>query len=546
MKTQTKSHPRVTIVMTARERHALAEAAIESIVSETNRPYRFIYLDVQSPDWLRESLALRSTDWGLEVIRFDEPLWPQEARNRIANTIDTDYVVFIDNDVQVEDGWLDSLVACADDTGAGIVGPLYLQGDGIRPARIHMAGGVLTEAAAEHGRVLGEKHFLYNMDPKQVDDTLCRRPCDFVEYHCMLIRTELLRDGALLDANIRCVHEHIDTALSVKQRGYSVFIEPPARVTYLAFSDYMLDDLPFFRQRWSSVEAEANIDAFSRKWNVVNDDRSFGRVRQFVRNHVAQVDPIRSSPPMAADHHRPMRREELKQTRSDLLDFAIERGYQTNELGVIANSYHLAHILVDGGYRPCGRPFANHVVGTASVLIRYGFRAETVAAGMLHSAYTHSPPHSEGPKAAMDAMCALLGGKGSEVERRVRAYSLRESSWAGVPADFDSCSTLSVFESEILAIAAANEVEMHLSGEVRYSGRTDDIKSHVLRQISHVCQIFGVNGLSDTMELAQRREAFVRPELMTNTNVSYRIAQDKRSAVPMATNDCAALDQSNP
>ena len=546
MKTPTKSHPRVTIVMSARERHALAETAIESIVSETNRPYRFIYLDVQSPDWLRESFALRSTEWGLEVVRFDEPLWPQEARNRIVNTIDTDYVVFIDNDVLVEDGWLDSLVACADDTDAGIVGPLYLQGDGIRPAKIHMAGGVLTEAAAEHGRVLGEQHFLSHMDAKQADDLLCRRRCDFVEYHCMLIRTELLRDGALLDANIRCVHEHIDTALSVKQRGYSVFIEPSTRVTYLAFSDYMLDDLLFFRKRWSSVEAEANIDAFCRKWNVVNDDRSFGGVRRFVRHHVAQVDPIRSSPPRAADHHRPMQREELKQTRSDLLDFASERGYQTHELALIAKSYHLAHIVTDGGYRPCGRPFANHLVGTASVLVRYGFRAETVAAGLLHSAYTHSPPHREGPKAAMNSVYALLGGKESEVERRVRAYTLRESSWAGVPTDSDSCSTLSIFESEIIAIAVANEVEMHLSGEIRYSGRNDDIKPHMLRQMSHVCQIFGVNGLSDTMVLAQRREPFVRPELMTNTNVSYRIAQDKRSAVPMATNDCTALDQSNP
>jgi hypothetical protein len=44
---------RVTIVMTARERHSLAEAAIDSVVARTPRPFRFIYVDVQSPDWLR-------------------------------------------------------------------------------------------------------------------------------------------------------------------------------------------------------------------------------------------------------------------------------------------------------------------------------------------------------------------------------------------------------------------------------------------------------------------------------------------------------------
>ena len=74
MNPQPKSGARATIVMTARERHALAERAIDSIVGATRRPYRFIYLDVQSPDGLREILARRSAEWGLEVIRFDEPL----------------------------------------------------------------------------------------------------------------------------------------------------------------------------------------------------------------------------------------------------------------------------------------------------------------------------------------------------------------------------------------------------------------------------------------------------------------------------------------
>src|SRR5258708_32541579 len=111
MKPEARSQPRATIVMTARERHALAAASIESIVSGTRRPYRFMYLDVQSPVRLRETLARRSVEWGLEVVRFDEPLWPHEARNRVVDGIDTDYVVFIDNDVLVDEGWLDALVA---------------------------------------------------------------------------------------------------------------------------------------------------------------------------------------------------------------------------------------------------------------------------------------------------------------------------------------------------------------------------------------------------------------------------------------------------
>jgi len=525
--------PRATIVMTARERHALAEASIDSIVVGTRRPYRFVYLDVQSPDWLRDTLARRSGEWRLDVIRFDEPLWPHEARNRIIGDVDTDYVVFIDNDVVVQDGWLDALVACADETGAGIVAPLYLQGDGKQPARIHMAGGMLSEEIGADGRHLIDRHALSNADPAEVESKLRRQPCDFGEYHCLMIRTSLVRDRKLLDPTIRCVHEHVDTALSVRQRGFPIFFEPSSRVTYLAFADYTLDDLRFFRWRWSIDEADANIAAFSRKWSVVNSAKSFGGVREFVFKHVAQVDPIRQTSPAPADRALPMSPAELKQTRSDLLDLAIERGYRSDELAVIANAYHLAHVLMAGGYRPCGRPFINHLVGAASVLVRYDFRAETVAAGLLHAAYTHSRPHPDGPGAAVKAIAEFLGGERSPIEKTVRAYTRRESDWAVIGKGTDSVAKLLIVEAEILAIAAANEVDMAFSGEVRYSGRTDAITLEVAQRVAGVSEILGVSGLAATLAKAQQTEAVAPSELMTNRVGSYRVAWAQQNLVPM-------------
>lgn len=531
-------HPRVTIVMTARERYALTLAAIDSIVCNTAIPYRFIYLDIQSPDWLREQLKSRPE---LEVVRFDEPLWPQQARARIAGSIETDYVVFIDNDVQVEAGWLDALVACADDTGAGIVGPLYLWGDGTTPEKIHMAGGKFSEVREEGGRVLDESHQLINESPEVVASELYRRPCDFVEYHCMLIRTALIKDGKLLDPDIHCVHEHIDTALAAKQLGFEVFLEPSARVTYLAFKEYLLGDLSLFRDRWSQTEAEASIEAFSRKWNVINDNRSFGKVRQFLRTHTARVDPIR---PLARDNRDrdiPMRREELRQTRSDLMDLAIERGYQSQELTLLANAYHLAHVLMDGGYRPCGRPFINHLVGTASVLIRYDFRAETVAAGLLHSAYTHFPPHNGDPKAAAETVCAWLGGHGSALEKRVRAYTQRSSLWAKPQANSSPFENISMLDAEILAIAAANEVDMHLSGEYRYTNRTDAPAPQVMQAMFDTCRTLGASGLAETLRQTPLGQTPVQAQFVTRTTGSYRIGQDRQHVVSMVNNVLSLL-----
>lgn len=530
--------PRVTIVMTARERHALTEVAIESIVKNTTCPYRLIYADVQSPDWLRGRLEKRSKEWNLEVVRFDEDLWPNQVRRRLAGRIDTEHVVYIDNDVLVEAGWLEALMACADETGAGVVGPLYLVGDGKRPPKIHMAGGKLTELRTDQGTVLEEAHHLVNEDPALVARKLERRPCDFAEYHCMLVRAELVRDGELFDQEILCVHEHIDTSLTAKQRGYATFVEPSARVTYLALADYMLDDLPFLRKRWSREAGEASISAFSKKWRIANDDRSFGGLRQFLHHHLSQADPIRSIALANPDHAMPMQRHELAQSRSDLFDLALSRGYGRRALTFLASAYQLATLLADGGYRPCGRPFINHLVGTASVLTRYGFRIEIVAAGLLHAAYTHRPRLKTDPHTDADSVCTALGGRGTALEKRVRAYTRRGRNLQTLVAANEAAGCLSVLDGEVVAIAAANEVDIALSGEFRYSGRTDAAQPSAVELMARVCRILGVPGLTETLRLATAGQAPAPAELATKIAASYRIAG--RRIVPMTNDDWGA------
>jgi hypothetical protein len=360
----------------------------------------------------------------------------------------------------------------------------------------------------------------------------------------MLIRTSLVHGGALLDPALRCVHEHIDTALAVKQRGFPIFFEPASRVTYLGLADYKLDELEFFRWRWSIEETERNLATFAGKWNIANEDRSFRGPREFVYNHVRQVDPIRLSPRIPADRGTPMRREELRQTRSDLLDLAQERGYRARELDLIADAYHLAQMLTAGGYRPCGRPFVNHLVGAASVLVRYDFRAETVAAGLLHAAYTHSHPHPDGPRAAVAAVATMLGGEGSPVERAVREYTQRESAWAALPAaGTESASNPTLLETETLAIAAAHEIDMHLSGETCYSDQAGALASGVVRQIARVCQALGVSGLAHTLAQVHDSRLAAPPELMMNARDSYRVAWTQQSLVPMRRPDHVAALQ---
>lgn len=516
------SRSRATIVVSLRERWALTEAALDSIVANTALPYRLVLLDAGAPAWLRHVLAQRAHEWRLEVVRCDGATWPQEARARfVAERLpDTDYVVFVDNDVDVSPGWLDALVACADETGAGIVGPLYLWGDGLGEPRIHMAGGRLVERAVPGGCTFDESHQMLDADLAANEPALVRSRCGFLEYHCMLVRTALLREPGVVDGQMRAVHEHIDLCLEARKRGYETWYEPRARVTYLAFAEYTLEDLAVVRARWAEAEVERSIARFCARQACVDDVEAFAGVRRFARTHVADIDPLRDA--LRVDRAAPMRAHELAQTRSALLDQALAAGYDAAALRWLDEAWRLAQLLLDGGYRPCGRPFVNHLAGTASVLLRYGFRIELVVAGLLHAVYTHCPPHPAGPHAAIAQLSSALGGVGSPVERRVRAYTLRD------PAQLAALDELFVEDAELLALVGANELDMLLSGELRHSGRPDAAPDALVATIARACDGLGVPGLARALQEARAHDAQCAAPLPTRLHASYRISADKQ------------------
>ena len=118
----------VTVVVVPRERFSGTQQSLESIYAHTRRPFDLVYVDGGSPPEIQAYLKKASEDHHFTLIRTDYILSPNEARNLGVGKVDTDYVVFIDNDVTVSTGWLAALTKCADETGSWVAGPLYLIG----------------------------------------------------------------------------------------------------------------------------------------------------------------------------------------------------------------------------------------------------------------------------------------------------------------------------------------------------------------------------------------------------------------------------------
>jgi GT2 family glycosyltransferase len=458
--------PNVTLIVTQRERMLLSEMSLENILADRSEPFRLIYVDGGSPEPVRNYLKRRVPEAGGLLIQKPDWLWPNVGRNLALPHVETPYLVFIDNDLVVERGWLGKLVAAAEETGAALVGPLYLTSDGVGEPRIHMAGGTLTRVETEAGVALHERHELLNA-PVAEGAQLKRAPCDFVEYHCVLARTDFLRRAGALSEDIVCVHEHIDIALDAKAMGLPVIFEPAAVITQHAYAPYTLADLPFHRWRWRREAAESSLVAFCRKWNLIDDDQSMRGIRGFVDSITSGVDPLvprleRSRP------RQPIGPDDVKQSLYGLLTQVFAQGYTQADLDLLTKAHNAAMTLFVGGFRPCTRPFTAHCIGTASALVAFGFAPRVVVAGLLHAAYSHAPLGPQ-PHAALSELSARIrdtfGDRTEQLVRRYARFQQAPEAWR----DAHPIDTLTVDDAETVAIAIANEIDEWASGELHIS-----------------------------------------------------------------------------
>lgn len=268
---------RATIVITPRERFGVAVESLTSLAEHTPSGASVIYIDGASPRSVAADLDRIARDYGFTYKRFDHFLSPNEARNIGQRLAETDYVVFIDNDVIVSPGWLDALVACADETGADVVAPLTCQKLPLH-TEIHQAGGQVTEdldvffKQPHEDRRITDIHL--HQGKRVVDTELKREPTQCSEFHCALVRKDAFARFGELDERLLATKEHLDFCLTVWRDGGLVVFEPTAVVTYLFPSKarpIQLRDWPYFALRWSPQWQRSSLDIFQHKWSLSAD-----------------------------------------------------------------------------------------------------------------------------------------------------------------------------------------------------------------------------------------------------------------------------------
>ena len=279
------SAPQVTIALVPREQFGTTRRTLETLYQRTTEPFELVCIDGGSPPAVADYLAQAARERQFTLIRSESYLTPNQARNLALPHVRTPYVVFVDNDVLVAEGWLAPLVECAEETGAWVVAPLYFE---FEPEceRLHMFGGdCRIDVLPDGRRDYYEKHHFAHQRIADVKETLTRRRTELVEFHSLFASMELFRQLGPLDEGLLCNAEHGDLCLAVRNAGREVWLEPRSRITYAPPKTLAGADLEYFRLRWSEAWGAANNRRLQEKWNLAPDAPGLTTATRWVAGH---------------------------------------------------------------------------------------------------------------------------------------------------------------------------------------------------------------------------------------------------------------------
>jgi glycosyltransferase involved in cell wall biosynthesis len=277
--------PRVTALMVQRERYSPARIAIEAFLACTPADVDLIYVDGGSP-WEEEqaiaAIACRSDR--LRVLRYESPLRLNLARRFGVLAMgpvgvgDMDFVLLLDNDVIVEPGWFEPLLARAAQ-GVPVVMPLILEGD---PAAdepmIHSAGWAIEiEGDDRHDQIKARHDFQHSPLSRH---HLESGPITGIELHCCLMRRSVF-DQLDWDDRLDEPFSFLDISLQLRRLGQAMWLEAQSQVTFLhpqMVGGFTPADLELYLFRWDDRVLDESVRYLRRRWRLTAADPLLWRI----------------------------------------------------------------------------------------------------------------------------------------------------------------------------------------------------------------------------------------------------------------------------
>jgi glycosyltransferase involved in cell wall biosynthesis/SAM-dependent methyltransferase len=234
----------VSIIIPTFNNLGLTRQCISSILSHTPQGlYEIVVVDNASTDGTPAYLKQVEETGNLRAILQSKNCGFAAGCNIGAQAAACPFLVFLNNDTQVTEGWLTALLKSAQQLRAGVVGAKLLYADGtIQHAGIEFINGI-----PDH------PHRHASADSPAVNQ---RRELDMITGACLMTPRDLFLSLGGFDEIFRNGVEDVDYCLRVRALDRKVVYEPQAVVYHLEGQsrgrfDHVNENLKIFFDRWS-------------------------------------------------------------------------------------------------------------------------------------------------------------------------------------------------------------------------------------------------------------------------------------------------------
>lgn len=147
------------------------------------------------------------------------------------------------------------------------------------------------------------------------------------------------------------------------------------------------------------------------------------------------------------------------QTNIQLYAQMAANGYAEDDIRRAADAYDLAVTLFCAAFRPSGRPFINHLVGTASLGAALQVNAAMVLALLLHAAYSFGDFGGWRRAPTPRHRRLLRGTVGEAAEAYIAAYTELSFKESALRRHYERLDTLTTLERDVIAMRLINELD---------------------------------------------------------------------------------------
>ncbi|MEG5062249.1 glycosyltransferase [Microcoleus sp. B3-A4] len=246
--------PSVTVIIPTKNQFKLLKACLDSLETTTYKNYQVAVIDNESDDPKTLEYLKQLNCQVLHIKNPGGKFSFAAINNRAAEQVDSDYVLFLNNDTEViNPRWLSQMVGYAQIPGVGAVGARLLYPDG----RIQHAGVI---HGLHHG-LAGHAFKLMNSDNRgYLSQAMVTRNYSAVTAACTITPRQLFLElGGFDEENFAVAYNDADYGYRLLERGYRCVYCPDAELLHKEGTSRGFTDNP------------QEVAAFRRKYAGKND-----------------------------------------------------------------------------------------------------------------------------------------------------------------------------------------------------------------------------------------------------------------------------------